>query len=53
MRDLGLSASAYGLGAGIFFIGYLLFEIPAAMLVERSSARIWLARMMIVWGFGR
>jgi ACS family tartrate transporter-like MFS transporter len=50
MRDLGLSASAYGLGAGIFFIGYLLFEIPAAMLVERSSARIWLARMMIVWG---
>src|SRR5262245_16730330 len=49
-RDLGFSPSVYGLGAGIFFCGFLLFEIPGARLVERHSARIWLGVMLIVWG---
>ncbi len=48
--DLGFSDAVYGFGAGIFFIGYLLFGIPGAMLVERSSASKWIARMLIVWG---
>ncbi len=49
-RDMGFSPAVYGLGAGIFFWGYLLFEIPAARLVERRSARFWLGMMLIVWG---
>lgn len=49
-RDLGFSPSVYGFGAGIFFLGYLLFEIPAAMLVEKRGARLWLGRMLIAWG---
>ncbi len=48
--DLGLSGRAYGLGVGIFFIGYVLFEIPGAIIVERWSARKWMARIMITWG---
>lgn len=48
--DLGLSASAYGLGAGIFFIGYLLFEVPSNILLKRFGARAWIARIMITWG---
>jgi ACS family tartrate transporter-like MFS transporter len=48
--DLGFSEAVYGFGAGIFFIGYLLFGIPGAMLVERSSASKWIARMLIAWG---
>ena len=45
--DLGLSDRAYGLGVGLFFIGYVLFEIPGALVVERWSARKWIARIMI------
>jgi len=48
--DLGFSATVYGMGAGIFFAGYVLFEIPGALIAERWSARIWLARIMITWG---
>ena len=48
--DLGFSASVFGMGAGIFFAGYVLFEIPGALIAERWSARIWLARIMISWG---
>jgi sugar phosphate permease len=48
--DLGFSDRIYGLGAGLFFIGYLLFEIPGAVIVERWSARKWIARIMITWG---
>jgi ACS family tartrate transporter-like MFS transporter len=48
--DLGFSDSVYGLGVGMFFIGYVLFEIPGAIIVERWSARKWLARIMITWG---
>ncbi len=49
-RELGFSNSAFGIGAGIFFIGYFLIEIPATVLVEVWSARKWIARIMITWG---
>lgn len=49
-RDLHLSGSAYGLGAGLFFIGYCVFEIPSNLVLERVGARVWIARIMIVWG---
>jgi sugar phosphate permease len=49
-KDLDFSSSVFGLGAGIFFAGYVLFEIPGALIAERWSARIWLARIMISWG---
>jgi ACS family tartrate transporter-like MFS transporter len=49
-RDLGLSDSAYGIGAGLFFLGYCLFEIPSNLILERVGARIWMARIMVVWG---
>jgi len=48
-NDLGLSEVAYGLGAGIFFIGYFLFEIPSNLILHRVGARSWLARIMISW----
>src|SRR5216683_1415610 len=48
--DLGFSDRIYGLGSGIFFLGYVLFEIPGAVIVERWSARKWMARIMISWG---
>ena len=49
-RDLGLSDRAVGLGAGIFFLGYFLLEIPGALIAEHWSARRWIARIMISWG---
>jgi ACS family tartrate transporter-like MFS transporter len=49
-RDLGLSAAAYGLGAGIFFIGYVLFEVPSNLVLARVGARWWIARIMLTWG---
>jgi ACS family tartrate transporter-like MFS transporter len=47
---LGFSGSVYGLGAGIFFIAYFLFEVPSNMVLARVGARVWLARIAIVWG---
>ena len=49
-RELGFSNSVYGLGAGIFFIGYVLLEIPGTLLVEMWSARKWISRIMVSWG---
>ena len=49
-RELGFSNEVFGFGAGIFFFGYCLLEIPGAMLVETWSARKWIAAIMIVWG---
>jgi ACS family tartrate transporter-like MFS transporter len=49
-HDLAFSDRVFGLGAGIFFIGYVLLEIPGAVIVERWSARRWIARIMISWG---
>lgn len=48
--DLGFGPEVYGFGAGIFFIGYFLLEIPGGLAVERWSARRWLARIMVSWG---
>jgi sugar phosphate permease len=49
--DLGFSDRVYGLGVGMFYVSYVLFEIPGAMIVERWSARKWIARIMVSWGF--
>ena len=49
-RDLGISATEYGIGAGLFFLGYCLFEIPSNVILERVGARRWIARIMIGWG---
>ncbi len=49
-HDLGFSEGVIGLGAGIFFLGYFLLEIPGALIVERWGARRWIARIMITWG---
>jgi MFS transporter, ACS family, tartrate transporter len=49
-RDLGLSDRSFGVGAGIFFFGYFLLEIPGALIAEHWSARRWIARIMISWG---
>lgn len=49
--DAGISAAAFGLGAGLFFIGYALFEVPSNMMMKKYGARIWLTRIMITWGF--
>jgi MFS transporter, ACS family, tartrate transporter len=49
-KDLGLSASAFGLGAGLFFITYLIFEVPSNLLCQRVGARRWIARIMLTWG---
>jgi MFS family permease len=48
--DLGFSAAAFGLGAGVFFIGYCFFEVPSNLLLLRVGARRWIARIMISWG---
>lgn len=48
--DLGLTASIYGLGVGMFYISYIIFEIPSNVIMTRIGARIWIARIMITWG---
>jgi MFS transporter, ACS family, tartrate transporter len=50
LAHLGFSESAFGIGMGIFFVGYLLLEIPGTLLVEHWSARKWISRIMISWG---
>jgi len=49
-RDLGLTATEFGWGAGLFFLGYFSFEIPSNLMMQRFGARIWIARIMITWG---
>ena len=49
-KDLGLSDSAFGFGAGIFFLAYFLFEVPSNLFLERVGARKWIARIMFTWG---
>ncbi|MGF1699450.1 MFS transporter [Photobacterium makurazakiensis] len=48
--DLGFSEAIYGLGAGLFFIGYIVFEIPSNLLLQKVGARWWIARIMVTWG---
>jgi len=50
LNDLQFSETVYGLGAGIFFIGYFLFEVPSNVILHKVGARIWIARIMITWG---
>jgi MFS transporter, ACS family, tartrate transporter len=50
IHDLNFSNRVFGLGSGIFFVGYLVFEIPGCLIVERWSARKWFARIMVSWG---
>src|SRR3954465_2330188 len=49
-KDIGLDAAIYGMAAGAFFWGYVLFEVPSNIILEKFGARIWIARIMITWG---
>jgi len=48
--DLKMSDTAYGVGTGLFYFGYLLFEVPSNLILRRTGARVWIARIMISWG---
>ena len=48
--QLGLTPRVFGLGAGLFFLGYFLFEVPSNLILHRIGARIWIARIMATWG---
>jgi len=50
-KDLGLSGKQFSIAAGIFFIGYFLFEVPSNLILHRIGARIWIARILLTWGF--
>ena len=49
-KAIGLSSSAYGFGSGIFFLGYILFQVPANLLMMRVGARVWIALVVVFWG---
>lgn len=49
-ETLGFSDAVYGLGAGIFFMGYFIFELPSNLIISKVGARVWLARIMLTWG---
>jgi MFS family permease len=49
-KDLGLSAAAFGIGGGLFFVAYVLLEVPSNLAMEKVGARLWIARIMITWG---
>ena len=50
LSDIHLSEAAFGLGAGLFFVGYIIFEVPSNLVMEKVGAKIWIARIMITWG---
>jgi ACS family tartrate transporter-like MFS transporter len=50
LSDLGLSETVYGIGAGIFYLGYIVFEIPSNLILHRVGARRWISRIMVTWG---
>lgn len=49
-RDAGLSDAAFAFGAGVFFVGYALLEVPSNLIMHRVGARIWMCRIMVTWG---
>jgi MFS transporter, ACS family, tartrate transporter len=49
-KAIGLSPTAFGLGGGLFFIGYFLFEVPSNLILHKVGARLWIARVMVTWG---
>src|SRR5215467_12696352 len=51
VKGLRMSSTVFGLGGGIFFVSYFLFEVPSNLLLQRVGARLWIARIMITWGF--
>ncbi len=50
LNDLSFSNTVYGLGAGIFFLGYVIFEVPSNILLHKVGAKLWIARIMVSWG---
>ncbi|MBB1633688.1 MFS transporter [Cupriavidus sp. UME77] len=50
LDDLHFSETIYGLGAGLFFVGYILFEVPSNLVLQKVGARLWIARIMVTWG---
>ncbi|MFC3217225.1 hypothetical protein [Comamonas sp. JC664] len=48
--DTGISDAAFAFGAGVFFVGYALFEVPSNLIMHRIGARIWMCRIMVTWG---
>src|SRR6202000_623056 len=49
-KAIGLTPAMFGLGGGIFFLGYFLFEVPSNLILYRVGARLWIARVMVTWG---
>jgi MFS family permease len=49
-KDVGLTAQMFGLGSGIFFLGYFVFEVPSTVILHKVGARFWIGRVMITWG---
>ena len=49
-QELGFSDAVYGFGAGVFFLGYFLFEVPSSVILHKVGARLWIARIMATWG---
>jgi MFS family permease len=49
-HDLGLSAAQFGFASGVFFIGYIILEVPSNLALHKFGARMWLARIMVSWG---
>src|SRR4051812_13100013 len=49
-EEIGLTPRIFGFGAGIFFLGYMAFEIPSNLILHRVGPRIWIARIMVTWG---
>src|SRR5919201_5621842 len=49
-KALNFDPAVFGLGAGIFFIGYFIFEIPSNLIMQRVGARVWMARILVTWG---
>ncbi|MGF6429957.1 fucose permease [Bradyrhizobium elkanii] len=52
-QTLGLSDAAFGLSAGLFFVGYFLFEVPSNIFLEKVGVRLWIVRIIITWGSSR
>ncbi|HWZ01821.1 MAG TPA: MFS transporter, partial [Edaphobacter sp.] len=49
-KDVGLTSQMFGLGSGIFFLGYFVFEVPSTIILHKVGARFWIGRVMITWG---
>src|SRR5688572_17066001 len=49
-QELGFSEAVFGFGAGIFFLGYFIFEVPSNLMMQRVGARLWITRIMLTWG---